>query len=395
MDLSNYMSYEDFKDYMIFNDNSRKDDNCNWHNIKWRQEDKIKKDNTFWNPLNRFLKDALVSKELTKVMYGDGHNSFFSNAWNRLITDGESIDNNDLDLTFYQAVGIIIENFKDEPLTDEFIRNKYKKFTQHFNQGNFSDFELGTDVCKCHECGQTMRLNFKNWQPSYKVFKTMPDGTLNYKELVPPKNCLDKNITELKVNFPTGELLIADWFRIPEFTETVEYKGEDKYSQERSINYATGRVKSTTDYAEKFNFISVSVGNSSPRIFKQKNTLVFGRGTYDEEKDCEIAPKKFVEKGYVCTDLWAVTIIDKQTLIEILSKAKGEDSTEMVENYLETEFDGNTIKVQPGEYVLKFHGNYYEFDQYLNDDNAPKDVEKFLMLSKSELNLENKRKNKP
>jgi hypothetical protein len=389
------MSYEDFKDYIIFNDNSRKDDSCNWHNVKWRQEDQKKRDKTFWTPLNNFLKDLLVNKQLEKVIYGEGHNSFFSNAWNQLIVNGKFIDNNELDSTFYQAVNIIIENFKDEPLTEDFIKNKYEKFTQRFTQGNFANFELGSDVCKCHECGQSMLLNFKDWQPSYQVFKTMPDGTLNYKELVPPKNCLDKSITELKVNFPTGELLIADWFRIPEFTDTVEYNGEDKYSQERSINYATGRVKSTTDYAEKFNFISVSVGNSSPRIFKQKNTLVFGRGEYDEEKDCEIVPKNFVEKGYVCTDLWAVTIIDKQTLIDIVSKAKGEDATEIVEGYLQTEYGGNTIKVKPGEYTFKFHGNYYEFDKYLNDDNAPKDVEKFLIVSKSEVPLDNKKKNKP
>lgn len=392
MDFSNYISYEDFKDYILFNENSRKDDSCNWHNVQWRNENKKKKDNTFFNPLNRFLQDKLTNKQLNKVVYGEGHNSFFSNAWNELIEDGKPIDNNDLDSTFYQAINFIILNMKDESLTDDFIQSKYKQLTQRFTDGNFADFELGSDVCKCHECGQRMRLNFENWEPSYKVFKTMPDGTLNYKELVPPKNCLDKNITELKVNFPTGELLIADWFRIPEFTDTVEYKGEDKYSEERSINYAKGRVKSTTDYAEKFNFISVSVGNSSPRIFKKGSTLVFGRGKYDEETDEEIAPKKFVEKGYVCTDLWAVTVIDKQTLIDIVSEAKGEDATETVEDYIKNSYGCNTIKVKPGEYTFKFHGNYYEFDKYLNDESAPKDVEKFLIVSKSELSLDNKKK---
>src|SRR5579875_1397398 len=112
MDFSNYMSYEDFKDYLIFNDNSRKDDSCNWHNVKWREEDAKKRNKTFWNPLNRFLKDISVSKQLTKVVYGDGHNSFFSNAWNDLITNGKSIESNDFDSTFYQSINIIIENFK-------------------------------------------------------------------------------------------------------------------------------------------------------------------------------------------------------------------------------------------------------------------------------------------
>jgi hypothetical protein len=388
------MSYANFKDYIIFNENSRKDDNCNWHNAEWRKENQTKRDNTFWNPLNRFLQDLWTNKKISKVIYGEGHNSFFSNAWNKFIDDGKAIDTDELESTFSQAVTFIIMNFKDVPMTEDFIKGKYEEFNQKFTNGNFGSYELGSDVCKCHECGQSMRLDFENWQPSYQVFKTLPDGSLNYKELIPPKNCLDKNVTELKVNFPTGELVIADWFRIEEFTDTVEYKGKDKYSEDRSINYAKGRVKSTTDYAEKFNFISVSVGNSSPRIFKKGNTLVFGRGEYNEETDEEVKPKGFAEKGYVCTDLWAVTVIDKQTLIEIVSKAKGEDATKIIEDYIAETYGVNEIKVKPGEYSFKFHGNYHEFDKYLNDENAPKDVEKFLIVSKSDLILDNKKKKK-
>ena len=42
------------------------------------------------------------------------------------------------------------------------------------------------------------------------------------------------------------------------------------------------------------------------------------------------------DKGYVCTDLWNVSIIDKEVLKEILMKNMSEEkATETIDNYIE------------------------------------------------------------
>lgn len=215
----------------------------------------------------------------------------------------------------------------------------YDKFTQKITAGNFSHRDIDSKG-PCFECAQQIMLTIDNWKPKLSVFERMPDQTLNYRSLVAPKPCLDKSIQTSEVTFDSGHLLVADWFRIEEFSEMVECR---EYSDDKSLNTAAGRIYQTKRYASEFNFICVSVGNSSPVIYQKDNQFSFGH----------TAPEGYQEVGYVCTDFWGVSVIDKMQLVSLLYKQFGSQSEVIVEDYIK-EHDVTELHVTPGSYVFEF-----------------------------------------
>lgn len=51
--------------------------------------------------------------------------------------------------------------------------------------------------------------------------------------MVPAKPCLEEINYNINVNFPSGNLMIADWFRIEEFNKVVLYKESDQYDSKK------------------------------------------------------------------------------------------------------------------------------------------------------------------
>ena len=116
----------------------------------------------------------------------------------------------------------------------------------------------------------------------------------------------------VSVTFPTGEVLVSDWFRYDTFNETVD--DAIRYKLGYSLNYPTGRTNVVKHYANVHNFISVHVGNSCPNVYQlDENTLIIGHTVEDSNLN-SIAT--------VCTDLWNATLIDKQTLVGIVGECK-------------------------------------------------------------------------
>ena len=224
-------------------------------------------------------------------------------------------------------------------------------------------------------CGQRLRLSFKNWAPQYDVLKIMPDGQINYKEIEAPKECLENDVVQLDINFPSGELIITDWLRIKEFSDLV--KGDDEWAPERSLNHTKGRITNTQRYAKLFNFICVSLGNMSPHIFSRGDDLIFGHLQEDKSLD-----KSLMEKGYVCTDFWGVSIIDKEQLIFLLAQKYPQEAQKMVDDYInENKGDITLLKVEAGSYQLNFHGNYERFNSF-NKDASLSSIEQCFTLNK-------------
>jgi hypothetical protein len=115
-------------------------------------------------------------------------------------------------------------------------------------------------------------------------------------------------VQETRVVLKTGNLLVNDWFRIPEFTEAVEKRFP--------LNARKGREDQTHYYAEKFGFVSVGVGNSCAGVYQDGNMILLGH--HDEEETP--APANLTDVGSVCTDLWAATFVEYETLVEIVTR---------------------------------------------------------------------------
>lgn len=379
MNFSDYLTLEHFKKILIHDQvETEKIDNA------WRSEHKKIINENFEEPLLAFLVAKRDNQGLAKVQYSEGHITRLSEAWNNFVDSKESTRKREIPDAFYKVVSNSTFNYEKEALTPEFIDSRYNKFIEKFNNGNFKHFELSEDACQCYDCGQRFKPVIQSWAPTFNVFEKKADGSLDYRSLVKPESCLSNNVEEVKVNFPTGELIVADWIRIEEFTKGVDYQGEDKWSDEKSINFAKGRIFMTKFYAQENNFVHVSVGNSSPHVFQNGDSLVVGCQQYNEEKDdYEELPSNsaYKEAARVCTDLWGVTIVDKQTLVEIISKKLGDKAVETVEEYLKEDTNHEIVTVNPGDYTLKFHGNYPEFNDAIKDNDLPGEIEKFFTVT--------------
>lgn len=245
------------------------------------------------------------------------------------------------------------------------INDKYEELIKKINDGNFLPTDLQSDS-ECFDCAQRIKLCAKDWNFKIATLKLNENKKYEYKLI---DDCIEEKLYEVKVNFSTGELLIADWFRIKEFTEQVEYNKDYK---DVSINASLGQIKST-QHAANLGFVTVHVGNSCPTIFEKDGNFVFGR----EKEEGDVI--SYTDKGTVCTDLWNVTIIDKQKLIEIVALKLGEEKAmEIVEEYI-AENDMHKFSVTPGEYTIGFYprSNINKFDKEI-----PTEIETLFSMKK-------------
>ncbi len=384
MNFADYFTFENFKE---FEETQKKiEDDPDRHRKYAELYDRL-----FGNAFLNFLKDYSAKYGFPAIENGEGHNTHIQAALDKFFKGEELIgyEQREIPMLFYKVINMGTMNFRDEEETEEYFKNKYNSLIDKFNKGNFDKYELAEDCCKCYDCDQRLKMTINNWKPKFNNIEFLE----NFKSrLIDPEPCIDKNIIELSVTFEKGELLISDWFKIPEFTET--------FSNDFEINSIKGRIESTKHHLETGNVLHVVLGNCSPTVLKKGNSLVFGY----EDEEIDSPRNGFIRKGRVTTDLWATTIVEKDQLINIVAKQlekKANDGTSQVDYIVEAKKkvaeylsrnSGNIlkIKVEPGQYNLKFHGNYHQFNKKSEDKEIPLNVEPYFIVEKPKLELDNK-----
>lgn len=193
---------------------------------------------------------------------------------------------------------------------------------------------------------------------------TLPDGSEHSSGDFGPlnKNTFKDSVVEKIINIPTGNLILADFFRCEgnEFRDAVKPEKED-YSEENSINYPRGRVREITRNAE-MNFIQVNM-TSSPSVYQEGNKLVFGKdSTYDWETMKEEKHNKNY-KGRIILDRWTLCAIDQKVFVELLmEKGASKQKAEKLLAKVKKENGTLSLKVKPGKYKLSFCGDFESFD---------------------------------
>lgn len=234
---------------------------------------------------------------------------------------------------------------------DEFFNN----YADQISNGNFEYFEIDCED-RCAITDKYIKYQFKNWA----VEPVFYDNDRKMTPYLPPES---PGIKVNKITLETGHILAADWFRIEAFTKTVR----DKKDHSRpSINSIDGTDQEQQRFAEKFNFFSINVGNSSPTLFEFDGQVMAGH-IYEDREDAEVLDEQYRRLGHVCTDLWNVTIIDKAQLIKIVASSEGDNAEKIVEDYIKVN-DIVEFHVSPGEYYSYSTGSTSRFvemmDQY-------------------------------
>lgn len=164
------------------------------------------------------------------------------------------------------------------------------------------------------------------------------------------KNIKDKIVTE--INLPTGDLVIANFFREKEIYDIP--------NSDSSINCLLGRIE-LAEYLEKLDVGYGQMGNMSIEVWKKLDgTEVLFTGTYyDEETDEESEGEYdgFKHLGDISLSVWRWMCADIQTLKkynEKLPKLKDDDCVE--KDYR----DFILAKVKPGKWVIE---HYYDVEE--------------------------------
>jgi hypothetical protein len=295
--------------------------------------------------LSRFIGALLEADRLHPLRGTEGRRGHLMEAWNGLFGANEDRRQH-LDLlaqrfapSFHLHALLEAASTRSKYKT---ARDAYDALVAKVDAGNLGWWETMTEDY-CFVSGDRFNSQFRSWQ-----FQL---GQVQDRQFVPMQDISVAPLAECVVECETGELLIADWFRIDAFTESVAATEDPTID----INSSSGCIKRTEEYVAKHRFVSVFVGNSSPCVFEVDGTLVIGR-TSDDDRFGLPSPS-----GRITTDLWWATIIDRQRLVDIVgSKLGPAAATAAVNEYLEKN-DVLRLHVTPGSHHLYFAGHPDQF----------------------------------
>lgn len=285
------------------------------------------------------LNELAFNHFLSLIVYSDDHTTNFSYAWNHLVNQtiddkNESYIERDLQ---YFAEKLVIYNSRvrnPENSTPEELQSAFNDFIAFINKGDFDTY--CTPEGQCFNCGARLSIKFKNWTPTFYEFKEIanpedylkkvpensPASFLNKMDYFPPEKCFNEFTQVKNFEFKTGNLLISDWFKLEEFTKNVEVNGNIHHFD---INCSKGRFESFEHYFNQ-NFISIysysGLDMYSLTNEEMKDAFVFGQIDYHKNEDGEISHNDYKFENKVNSGLRATTIIEKETLIDMLSSGK-------------------------------------------------------------------------
>lgn len=286
-----------------------------------------------------YLRARASADALLPVAYSDRRHIRFADAWNRMVNREEPDRWDD---------GILTEGFGISLSGHDSKMGSYDEFIRSIEDQKFMSCTVGP----CNATGQSMVVQMENWKPVLGSYRLI-DGKhcfVPFSEEAP-----HPAVQHVEIPVPSGEILIADWFRIDVFTQAV------KSSALPSINTLAGAQQTTQHYAKVHGFLSVCVGNTSPSVFETDGQLRIGSPGSRRGED-EPEGKNL---GSVCTDLWWVTAIDRKTLVDIMASTTGpEEAERQVAKYLK-DSNGDVVQVQipPGQAL---HA-YFESEEGLQD----------------------------
>lgn len=380
--FNTYLREKDFQ--AVYNFLTDKTKNENMHSEKYRTLAK-----PFWKSLHNFLQDYKKENYLGPIVNGESHVTNPSSFWNKYmegkVTNLQEVTN-ELDVLFSKAMFYTIMDAerKAEDTKQDPAKLAYDMWTAQVDKGDFRSFIL-PDSSYCFCCGERFCMEVKGWQPKFLAIEWSNENGKSKMNYVDPKTCFGNNIEHLEVEFKTGELLVSDWFRIPEFSKVTE--------EDFDVNSTQGRVAQVKYLLENFNFLSIP-STGSADIFKHGNCFAFGNydeeygilddssGYTDEELEAIMKAQSdevtdgdhtYKSLGYVNSGLRNVTIIEKDQLIAVVAKHESVDNDlekakEIVEEYLkENSYEIKKLKVKPGNYTVSFCGNWYDFNKNLKD----------------------------
>lgn len=306
------------------------------------------------NALYDFLLVKRSEGNLHIISNSEGHYGNIINQWNNFVLSKE----NNKKLTQNMLEKLLFKFILNEVNNE--VEIGFNNLIDKVNSGNFNRFVLFNDEY-CFGCGKRFSFKFENWNGELLENKYNPDQPLGKSFSYPPaKPCTVEQIVNVEMEVISGEVLVADWFRVEHFTNIVD-EGVDF-----DVNCDLGRTNQSRHYADNYNFINIPVW-SDTEIFTKDDKLFALCNTYEESP---IGYKSIAKHE---KQLRAISLIDKANLLNILStKVTPDVAEDLINTYIKNE-KIDIINLDPGKYRFSFSGNSDKLSSVL----SLKELEKF------------------
>ncbi len=202
--------------------------------------------------------------------------------------------------------------------------------------GDIEDYQ--TRLQDCQRTGKNLGVVWRHWQPTLGLRDAPTFDFVPLSEGLLPDT---SGIQHVTVTFPSGQLLVADWFRHPAFNTAV------KRPEHISLNHEAGRLEHT-QWLARLGVVSVGT-HFSPEIFQDGDLLQ--AMILSEEGE---ASRGASSLGTVTTDLLAVSVVDRQTLEALLAQSLPAAETRAAVEAMVENQGLHEVTVTPGTYHLYF-----------------------------------------
>ena len=203
------------------------------------------------------------------------------------------------------SFGLTVELI-DQVVFDGAKRKKYSVFINKY-EPNYIEI---LDLRQCNYCDDFISViyDFEN-----KIFRPSDYFMDSGRECpVVSKEKKDKFIYKFDLSVPSKKLVFINDIR-------VVFDVEEEEDLSISINSAYGKKVLCEEYV-KNGMAYFCVGNSSPTIYQNDKGIIIDpenvKLKYDYEKECFKKPNDYIDRGYICTDLWAVCMADYDDFVK-------------------------------------------------------------------------------
>ena len=268
---------------------------------------------------------------------------------------------------FHLRLSLLIDNLKRSGSTDS--GEMHKAIASELDAGNIRWWTLSSQEYDFIS-GQDFAYELRDWNIQIGIRPEIRGR----KDLVPVDDLPPPALQILEIMIPSGDLLIADWFRAEGFTDLVDegqpWRGgsvlEDEADAER--------------YVRDYGFISARSERRSLIIITDGKGISVG--AYDEDGNHPL-PIGWHQVGNILIDLRKISAVDREVLSAILHRIHSEERSREFSEQVATNSDTVRLKVTPGRYQAISSGRGY-LEDLLPQDHSLKipGFEPVLILEK-------------
>lgn len=328
---------------------------------------------------------------LQPIANTDGHRIYLADAWNRMqrceFRTGARDNTKDIAMAvshvmLFRPLRQAVKNSDEGLGFDTAVDVGYDALVNRAIRGTLSEIFDRIPDLTCGTTDVTFEMRLADWQPSLWYF----DRDMNdFAEIEPIGQ---RGIQHLTIELRTGNLLVADTIHLKAFRDAFE-----KDYSKPSINSTIGCEMETARYASR-GVIHVTAPDRYPTILKTGDgELVLGQIDDDAPGSEAFAE---ASHGRVYTDVWWVTMVERETLEEIVAESTPcplETAQQVVAKYLEEMGDEvKQVTVAKGVKHLYFAGEPEIFEMRFQSPDLKLSslIEPLFVLTDREIRLEQK-----